>query len=27
VAALLPVGVLTGAYDRLVGELARLSNL
>ncbi|MCE2529971.1 MAG: hypothetical protein J4G11_08880 [Acidimicrobiia bacterium] len=27
VAALLPVGVVTGAYDRLVGELARLSNL
>ena len=26
-AALLPVGVVTGAYDRLVGELARLSNL
>lgn len=27
VAALLPVAVVTGGYDRLVGELARLSNL
>ncbi|MXY77730.1 MAG: hypothetical protein F4Y40_11770 [Acidimicrobiia bacterium] len=27
VAALIPVAVITGAYDRLVGELARLSNL
>ena len=26
-AALLPVAVVTGGYDRLVGELARLSNL
>jgi len=27
VAVLIPVAVATGAYDRLVGELARLSNL